>query len=105
MNHTVSDRGFVHMEPVEGTGNVTVRVYESSSSVSFWPKITPSGGIEQGKATGPFIWLRIETRDFDRRDAEPVEASAHLPLDAARTLRDQLSFLIDQSEPDIEVAK
>lgn len=89
MKHTVTDRGFTHMEPVRGTDNNEVRVYESSAVHSYWPEHTEAGSVTQGEAEGPFIWLRVKD--------DAGEAAAHLPIDAARTVRDQLSYLIDRA--------
>lgn len=85
--HTVSDRGFIYTEPIEGTDNSWVQVYESSAAAAFWPRRLRDGSVEQGEATGPFIWVRVSH-----------EAAAHLPLAAAVRLRDALSFLISEAE-------
>ena len=79
-----SDRGFRHFEPIVGstidalTGDTvptrqTVRVYESSA------------------AMGPHIWLAVEDADVTK----PGKGYAHLNLDAATRLRDQLTWMIE----------
>lgn len=70
LEHTASDRGFIHMGPVAGTDGTSVRAYESSA------------------AFGPFLWVRVGT------SRDQAVAHAHLPLEAARLLRDQLTFLL-----------
>lgn len=94
--HTTSDRGFAHPEPVKGTDNGVVRVYESSGAHAFWPEKGTDGKITQGEAAGPFLWLRV-CQQFDL-DKPETEAAAHLTIDAARIVRDQLTWLIDRSE-------
>jgi hypothetical protein len=93
--HTVSDRGYAHLEDVKGTGNGGVRVYQSSGAHAFWPEVGEDGTVTQGEAKGPFIWVRVwQQHDLD----EPkTEAAAHLTVEAARTLRDQLSWLIAEA--------
>lgn len=93
--HTVSNRGFIHTDVIEGTDNCQVRVYQSSCGLAYWPQRMPDGSVVQGEAEGPFIWLRVSEMPFG---SELNEAFAHLPLDAARKLRDALSFLIEQAE-------
>ena len=93
--HTTSDRGFVHLEPVKGTDNGGVRVYESSGVHAYWPEVGDDGTVTQGEAEGPFIWVRVwQQYDLD----EPKKSiAAHLTIEAARTLRDQLTWLIERS--------
>lgn len=94
--HTVSGRGFIHADPIEGTDNCVVRVYRSSALPSiYWPLRTGDGSVIQGEAKGPFIWLRVSEAPFG---SELKEAHAHLPLDAARKVRDALTFLIEEAE-------
>lgn len=86
-----SDRGFDHMSPIE-TERCTNDGPPHVVSVS-----------ESSAALGPHIWLRIEGRPlhrFTRPDGLPdVEAgrdgtmSAHLTLDQARQLEEQLAWL------------
>lgn len=93
--HTTSDRGFVHLEPVKGTDNGGVRVYESSAVHSYWPEVGKDKAITQGEAAGPFVWVRVTQRYYPD---PPFAAAAHLTIEAARTLRDQLTWMIDQSQ-------
>lgn len=93
--HTTSDRGFVHLEPVKGTDNGGVRVYESSGAHAFWPEVGDDGTVTQGEAAGPFIWVLVWQR-YDLDEPE-TESTAHLTIKAARTLRDQLTWLIERS--------
>jgi hypothetical protein len=60
------------MEPINPNRGGEVRVYESSA------------------ADGPHIWLNV------KEPADPVlgEAHAHLTLEQAKLLRDQLDYLI-----------
>ncbi len=83
---TISDRGFKTMPPVPASwgGHETgeVVVYESSA------------------AEAPHLWLRVNAAPGFGGTAETV--SAHLPLDEAEKLRDQLTWLIEnhyQVEP------
>jgi len=74
---TVTERGFRHMPDIPSTTGGHVRVYESSA------------------ASGPHIWIRTEQpSDLNDPSSDPVEAVAHLPLEAAEQLRDQLTALI-----------
>lgn len=65
---TVSDRGFKHMDAVEGDYPEpwSIRVYESSS------------------ANNPYIWIAMDEGTH-----------GHLSLKQAEQLRDQLEFLIN----------
>jgi len=92
--HTVSDRGFIHLNPIEGTDNCQVRVYQSSAAASYWPRRMEDGSVTQGEAEGPFIWLRVSEAPFG---TNLREAHAHLPIDSARQVRDALTFLIEQA--------
>jgi hypothetical protein len=64
----VTDRGFTHMPSVQGTYGELVRVYESSA------------------ASQPCIWLRIVGGQHD-------EWAAHLPVEAALRLAEQIQHL------------
>ena len=75
---TVTDRGFKRMPEIPSALGGHIRVYESSA------------------AMGPHIWVRTEQpSDLNDRNSEPLQAVAHLPLEAAEQLRDQLTALID----------
>lgn len=67
MEHEVSSRGFKHMSTVEGTYPEPwdLRVYESSSAMA------------------PHIWLAMSQGNH-----------AHMTLEQAEQLRDQLDYLI-----------
>ncbi|WP_043654583.1 hypothetical protein [Nocardia thailandica] len=67
-----SVRGFFHWAPVETAYGDEVSVYESSA------------------ASAPHVWLRIE--DKDGRDI-----AAHLAVDQARTIRDQIDAWLTQA--------
>lgn len=66
--HTFSKRGFKHMPELHCDYGSEVRVYESSAAVS------------------PFIWLDVKHRSGS--------GTAHMTLDDAARLRDQLDYLI-----------
>lgn len=74
--HRYSSRGFKQMEPIMTDYGHEVRVFESSN------------------AKGPCIWLAIErsTTSPTMDDTEP--RSAHLTLEDAKLIRDQLDWLI-----------
>lgn len=73
-----SGRGFKHMPPVPSVYGGEVRVYESSSAMA------------------PHVWLSATCpSDLNDRSSAPVEAVAHLTLEDAEVLRDQLTFLIE----------
>lgn len=80
MKHELSSRGFKHMAFVTDSYGGRVKLYESSA------------------ADEPHIWIRVEQSHLltppDPDDAL-VDAAAHLTFDAARELRDQLDWLID----------
>ena len=66
----VTPRGFSHMPPIQVEYGGSVRVYESSAAVS------------------PHLWLAVMPDDNP-------EATAHLTLESAEHLRDQLTWLIE----------
>ena len=70
-----SDRGFISMPAIVGAYAGEVTVYESSAAES------------------PHIWLRVDER-FDR-SAEPKDATAHLTMESARQLAEQLLWLCE----------
>lgn len=74
----VSNRGFKHHEPVPSEYGGNVRVYESSA------------------ASAPHIWVNVECPVNMNDPRGPAkDASAHLTLDNAILLRDQLTHLIE----------
>jgi len=74
----VSDRGFQSHEPVPSEYGGHVSVYESSA------------------ASGPHIWLSAECpENLNDPEGDTIEAVAHLTLENAKLLRDQLTQLID----------
>jgi hypothetical protein len=75
---TLSSRGFRFMDPVPSDYGGEVRVSESSS------------------AMGPHLWLRVTYPvDLNEPEGDMAEGVAHLKLDDAARLRDQLTTLID----------
>lgn len=82
-NVTITDRGFKHLDPIRGGYGGETRVYESSA------------------AEHPHIWLAIsEPNDLTawaRGDESGgvKDAHNHLSLEAAKALRDQLAWLIE----------
>jgi hypothetical protein len=89
LNFTRSPRGFKFMPPVESTYGGEVYCSESSS------------------AEEPKIWVRIEDGPIDFNDSGGAtkECAAHLVLDDARRLGEQLLWLCDhhyQMEDDDE---
>jgi hypothetical protein len=76
--HTVSDRGFRHFDEIPSKCGGGVRTYESSA------------------ASGPHVWVSIECpEDLNRPLGVFTQAVAHLTLDDATRLRDQLTWLIE----------
>lgn len=78
-----SERGFKHLRPIEMDypKKTTIRVYESSS-------------VE------PAIWLATAQGPYNLIAGEPLataedETHAHLTLEEAELLRDQLTWIID----------
>ena len=75
---TITDRGFKHMNPIEGAYGGSIRVYESSA------------------ASGPHIWAAIEQlTDLNDPSSKLFTATVHLSLDSAVTLREQIHELIE----------
>lgn len=72
---TFSARGFAHMDALDCSYGGTIRAYESSA------------------ADSPHVWINI--LQGPRIEAKPGEAVAHLSLETALRLRDQLTYLID----------
>lgn len=79
----VTPRGFRYFDPVLSSypnaltdevvhGPENVRVYESSA------------------AAGPYLWLAVK----DPEDPRPGRATAHLGLDDAKELRDQIDWFL-----------
>jgi hypothetical protein len=88
--HEYSDRGFAHWPPVGGGYGAEVKVYESSA------------------AAGPHLWVTVAAEchlESPVRERPGIshgvalgEASAHLDMDGARRVRDQLDAAIRHSE-------
>lgn len=75
---TITGRGFKHFGPVPSEYGGFIRTYESSA------------------ASGPHLWVLIECPDgMSLRDGATKDAAAHLTLENAEVLRDQLTYLID----------
>lgn len=75
---TITDRGFKHMDPVPSTYGGFTKVYESSA------------------AMGPHIWVNVECpANLNEPIGPTAEATAHITLDNAIILRDQLTYLIE----------
>lgn len=72
---TTTDRGFKHMEPIDGRYGETVRAYESSS------------------ATHSSVWVSIGSEATKDLPSGPV--AAHLTVEDARKLAEQLTWLCD----------
>lgn len=78
MEHTHSERGFTQMEPLVCDYGTGIRVYESSAAMA------------------PHIWLALsQGQDPKLSNLEKSEAHAHMPLETAEQLRDQLTWLIE----------
>jgi hypothetical protein len=74
---TYSSRGFKYMDPIPSAYGGHVAVYESSA------------------ASGPHLWVAVKQDRAARLDGRDTEATAHLTLDDATRLRDQLTYLIE----------
>lgn len=75
---TMSNRGFKHFGPIPSRHGGSIRAYESSN------------------ADGPHIWLNTKCPvNLNNPEGEEMDATAHLALEDATTLRDQLTDLID----------
>ena len=72
-----SSRGFKYLDPTPSTYGGHVAVYESSA------------------ASGPHLWVAVKQDREARLDGRDTEATAHLTLEAATRLRDQLTYLIE----------
>lgn len=78
MNVQISDRGFKHPDPIPSAYGGTIKAYESSSAMH------------------PHIWVLIECpAHLNEPDGPTVEAVAHLRIEHAQQLRDQLTYLIE----------
>lgn len=75
MTYETTDRGFKHLSEIVTPRQEHVRLYESSS-------------------VDASVWLRVTLGPGSPYDDDGAEAHAHLPLDQAEELRDQLSWLI-----------
>lgn len=73
----ISERGFKRLPSIPSSYGGEITVYESSN------------------AMGPHVWVRFVT-PVNLNDPQGVteEGIAHLPLDEAAKLRDQLDYLI-----------
>ncbi len=80
-DHVVTDRGFVQFEPVDSTYGGQIRVYESSA------------------ALGPHIWIDIKSPAKLQEVTGPPDGmtagTAHLTLEGATKIRDQLTWIIE----------
>jgi hypothetical protein len=75
---TLSERGFKQYDKVPSTYGGFIKIYESSSAMA------------------PHIWALIQQpSDLNNPGSPPVEAAAHLTLEDAQHLHDQLGHLID----------
>jgi len=74
---TYSPRGFKYMDPTPSAYGGHVAVYESSAT------------------SGPHLWLAVKETAATRTEGTDTEATAHLTLEAATRLRDQLTYLIE----------
>jgi len=73
-----SARGFAHLPTIRGTSGEHVRAYESSA------------------ADSPHIWLSISSpANRNKPDEDLIEAVAHLPVDEARKVAEQILQLCD----------
>lgn len=97
MKHTTTDRGFKHLEPIEGDYGGHVKVYESSS------------------AEQPKLWLQIaEPNDINAwcagdQSGGTHDATIHLTADNAWQLKEQLEWALEHhyhgdARPDPEEA-
>lgn len=84
-DETVSDRGFIHWEPIvpfagRGDGTDTVKFYESSAA-------TAVRGIDSVELMidGPFAWLAVGDR------------TAHLTRDEVGRLQDYIGRWLDRN--------
>lgn len=72
-----TDRGFKHMTRILSEYGGYVKVYESSA------------------ASGPHLWLSVTCpSDLNNPDSEPIEAIAHLTLESAEKLVEQIDWLV-----------
>jgi hypothetical protein len=71
-----SSRGFLHMDPIPSQYGGDVRIYESS-------------------AIDAAIWVAVKCpKDLNQPDGPMIEAHAHISIEHASILRDQLNFLL-----------
>lgn len=78
MDVEYSQRGFKRMKPVPSNYGGEVRVYESSN------------------ASGPHIWLAVECpANLNEPNGPTVEAHAHITIEDAKVLAEQLAWLAD----------
>lgn len=75
---STSERGFKRHDPIPSEYGGSVRVFESSA------------------AMGPHIWVSVESNQTLGDERTPIIKSvAHITLENAELLRDQLTNLID----------
>lgn len=73
-----TSRGFIHMPPIPSDYGGHVRAYESSN------------------AKGMYVWVAIDCPvNFNEPDGEQIQAHAHLELDDALKLAEQIQFLAE----------
>lgn len=83
----VSDRGFQNMEPVPSAYGGVVRIYESSAAMHphIWVAVRQPEDMNQWAAEG---------KDDEKFTGQWRESHAHLRIEDAVTLRNQLDYLI-----------
>jgi hypothetical protein len=75
---TISQRGFAHFDKIPSAYGGHVKAYESSA------------------ATAPHVWVSVTCpEDLNELDGPTKEAVAHLHINDAIKLRDQLTWLIE----------
>lgn len=75
--YTVSDRGFVYADDIIGDYGTKISVHQSSS-------------------VRPSLWVRLySSAAYHPELPEGTEVVAHIGLEEAKTLRDQLDYLIN----------
>lgn len=78
---TYSERGFVQYTPIHCTYGTKTRIYGSSA------------------AMGPHVWLNVDTAGSNiENQGEAKDAVAHLNLQGAQTLVDQLQHWIAEAK-------
>lgn len=90
INESISDRGFIHLDPVKTTYGADVRISESSAAMA------------------PHIWLRINGEAHLRGPVKPfvgipdgiaqADLSAHMTLAQAEQIYAQLGHMIERTK-------